>query len=62
MLRRLGFDAPALAKIEGERLFAEHMLVGPQRLDDVLGMQRRRRDQEHRVDTGLSEQRRVIDV
>ena len=62
MLRRHGFDAPALAKIERERLFAEHVLAGVKRLNDVLGMQRRRRDQEYRVDVGLSEERRIIGV
>ena len=50
MLRRLGIDALAVGELERQRLFAEDVLAGLQRLDDLLGVQRRRRHEEHRVD------------
>ena len=56
MLRHKLLDPQAITKLERQRLFAEHVLARLQRLHDLLGMERRRRDQEHRVHVGIREE------
>ena len=62
MLRRQCGDALAIVEIERQRLFAEYVLARLQGERDLLGMQRRRSHQEHGLDAGIREQRRVVPV
>ena len=48
--RRFRLDAPAFGDVERQRLFAEDVLARTQRIDDLLRVQRRRRDDEYRID------------
>ena len=60
--RGFRLDALAFADVERQRLFAEHVLARAQRVDDLLRVQRRRRDEEHRVDVRLREHLRIVGV
>ena len=60
MARGLVLDAAAVGEVERERLLAEDVLAGAQRRDDLVGVQRRRRDQEHRVEPRMREHRVVV--
>ena len=62
VLRGFGLDTPAFREVEGQGFFAEHMLACLQAGDDVAGMKRSRRDQEHGVDVVLREHRLVVRV
>ena len=58
----LPLHALAVGHLQRQRLFAEHVLARLQALDDLRGMQRRRRDQEHRIDFRVGQHRRVVGV
>ena len=62
MLCREIFDPTAIRKIERERLFTEHVLARLQGLHDLFGVQRRGRDQEHRVQPGVREQLAIVGI
>ena len=62
VLRRLLLDLEAIRDIQRQRLFREHVLAGLQALDDLVGVQGRRRHQEHRVESRMREQVRVVPV
>ena len=62
MLCREILDPTAIRKIERERLFTEHVLARLQGLHDLFGVQRRGRDQEHRVQPGVREQLAIVNV
>src|SRR6185503_2666049 len=58
----LPLHALAVGHLQRQRLFAEHVLARLQALDDLRGMQRRRRDQEYRFDFRVGQHRRVFGV
>ena len=58
--RGLVLDAPAVGEVERKRLFREHVLARLQRRDDLVGVQRRRRHQEHGVEARMREHRGVV--
>ncbi len=62
MFRGLRFHALTIRKIQRERLLREHVLAGLQRGDDLVGVQRRRRHQDDRVESGVCEQLREVGV
>src|SRR6195952_1473375 len=60
---RAFFDNPiALRQIQRQRFFAEHMLAGAQCRDDLVGVQRRRRDEPDGIKRWILQQRLVIVV
>ena len=60
--RRLRGDAMTIGKLQRQRLFAEHMLAGMNRLDQLLRVKRCRRDQKHRVDLRIAQKIRIVAV
>ena len=60
MLRRDRLHAQAIGEVERERLFREHVLAGLERRDDLVGVQRGRRREEHGVEPRMGEHCGVI--
>jgi len=60
--RRFRLDAAAFGNVERQRLLREDVLACAQRVDDLLRVQRRRRDDEDGVDLGTREHHRVVGV
>ncbi|ABA49379.1 hypothetical protein BURPS1710b_1837 [Burkholderia pseudomallei 1710b] len=54
---RLGEHPLAFAEIERQRFLAEHVLARAQRGDDLVRVQRRRRDEPERVELGIGRER-----